>query len=55
MRVPGIPCDLRTRYEWRARRRCTKLNALRIIPSYRWEVVWDRGRWEVVAFQNYAR
>lgn len=46
---------LRTRSYGKAARKRDRLNAQRIIPSYRYEVVKDGGRWAVVAFQNYAR
>ena len=53
-RLPGKP-DFVTRFHSRAVRRCRKLNAARIFPSYRYGVVKEGGRWAVVAFQNYAR
>ena len=53
-RVKGIKPDLRTRIRARAERRARTLNAQRIIPSYRWEVVEEDGRYVVVAFQNVA-
>jgi hypothetical protein len=46
---------LRTRFYSRAIRRRDKLNAQRIIESYKFEVVKDGNHWEVVAFQNYLR
>ena len=54
-RVVGYPPDLVTRFRWRADRRCRKLNARRLVPFYRWEVVEGlTGRWMVVAMQNVA-
>jgi hypothetical protein len=52
-RLPGSP-DFVTRFHSRAVRRCRKLNARRIFPSYRYGVVREGRRWAVVAFQNYA-
>ena len=46
--------ELTTRFAGRALRRARKLNAQRIFPSYRYEVVHAGGRWHVVAFQNVA-
>ena len=46
--------ELRTRFRGRADRRARKLNAKRIFPSYRYEVVGVGGRWEVLALQNRA-
>lgn len=55
-RVDGIDPDLTTRLRWRAERRKRKLNRLRSVPFYRWEVVpTNLHRWQVVAFQNVAR
>jgi hypothetical protein len=53
-RVPGIKPERAWTY-WRARAKRDKLNAERLFPSYRWEVVKEGRRWLVVAFQNYAR
>lgn len=56
LRVGGVRPALRTRFIGRARRRCARMNAGRLAPSYRYEVVIDnRGRHEVVAFQNVLR
>lgn len=54
VRVPHAHPDLVTRFRWRAERRARRMNAARIFPSYRMEVVRERGRWHVVAFQNRA-
>lgn len=56
-RVAHVQPALRTRFRHRAVRRARKLNALlvaRRLPFYRWAVRPDRGRWVVVALQNYA-
>lgn len=53
-RLPGPP-DLVTRFHGRAVRRCRKLNAGVIFPSYRWGVTREGNRWAVVAYQNYAK
>jgi len=44
-----------TWFRGRAERRAARLNAQRIIPSYRYEVVREGRRWAVVAMQNIAR
>jgi hypothetical protein len=44
-----------SRFRWRAERRARDLNASRVILSYTCRVVRERGRWVVVAFQNYLR
>jgi len=54
-RVKAIEPDLVTRFRWRAERRRSKLNAQRMVPFYRWEIVPQSGRWAVVAFQNVTR
>lgn len=54
-RVPGFAPDLETRFFRRAVRRAAKLNAQRMLPTYRWGIVRDGRRWCVVAFQNRAR
>jgi hypothetical protein len=46
---------LRTWSYRRAMRRRNRLNGLVAFPSYRWEVVKDGNRWDVIAFQNYLR
>lgn len=53
-RVAGISVDLRSRFRWRAERRARKLNTLRIVPFFRWEVQRESGRYAVVAMQNVA-
>ena len=53
-RVTGS-LDLVTWFRGRAERRAARLNAQRIIPSYRYEVVREGRRWAVVAMQNIAR
>lgn len=51
-RVIGIKPEI-FRWKWRAERRCQKLNATRLIDTYRHEVHdWLDGRWAVVAMQN---
>jgi hypothetical protein len=52
--VPGIEPEI-FRWKWRAERRCRKLNAGRVVDTYRLEVH-ERldGRWAVVAMQNQA-
>jgi hypothetical protein len=50
-----VPPDLRTRFRGRAQRRADRLNAKRVFPSYRYEVVREGGRFLVVAMQNVAR
>lgn len=53
-RVLGIKPDI-FRWKWRAERHCRKLNAQRLIDTYRHEVCdWLDGRWAVVAMQNQA-
>jgi hypothetical protein len=52
--VPVGPA-LVTRFRWRADRRARRRNEERLAPTYRWGVVRNLGRWEVVAFQNVAR
>lgn len=52
--VPVEPA-LVTRFRWRADRRARKRNAERLEPTYRWGVVRNLRRWEVLAFQNVAR
>jgi hypothetical protein len=44
-----------TRFRGRAERKAAKLNSIRVFPSYRYEVVRERGRYLVVAMQNIAR
>jgi hypothetical protein len=52
IRVPGVKPEV-FRWKWRAERRCRKLNAGRVIDTYRHEVyVRLDGRWEVVTMQN---
>lgn len=52
-RVLDVKPELLTRFRWRADRRCRKMNALRGVPFYRYEVHnWLDGRWAVVAMQN---
>ena len=46
--------ELVTRFWGRAERRARKLNALRVVPFYRYEIVRENGRWAVVAMQNVA-
>lgn len=46
---------LRTWSYRRAWRRRDELNAQRLFPSYRYEIVKAGSRWEVIAFQNRAR
>jgi hypothetical protein len=54
-RVEGIEPDI-FRWKWRATRRCRKLNATRLVDTYRHEVRgWFEGHWAVVAMQNQAR
>jgi hypothetical protein len=52
-RIPHTT-DLRTLFLSRANRRVQKLNARRMFPSFRWEVVREGRRYSVVAFQNVA-
>lgn len=46
--------EMTSRFRWRAQRYADRGNRVRIIPSYRFEVVREDGRWAVVAFQNVA-
>lgn len=51
-RVPNIKPEV-FRRKWRAEHRCRKLNAGRLVDTYRHEVHdWLDGRWAVVAMQN---
>lgn len=54
-RVAAIESDLITRFRSRAERRKGKLNAQRLAPFYRWEVVCEDERWAVIAMQNVAK
>lgn len=52
-RVINVDPELITRFKWRAERRCAKMNKLRTVPFYRYEVHdWLDGRWAVLAMQN---
>jgi len=52
VRVLEVEPDI-FRWKWRAERRCRKLNATRLVDTYRHEVHdWLNGRWAVVAMQN---
>jgi hypothetical protein len=54
-RVPNVPPELITRFKWRADKRCRRMNALREVPFYRYEVQeWHNSRWAVVVMQNLA-
>jgi hypothetical protein len=44
-----------TRFKSRAERKAASLNASRVFPSYRYEVVREDGKWAVVAMQNVAK
>ena len=46
--------ELITRFRWRARKRCKKLNKQREVNWYRFEVFSHKGKWEVMAMQNIA-
>jgi hypothetical protein len=54
-RVPKSAVELRTRFQWRANRRCRKLNEQKTVNWYRFEVHKVDGKWEVWAMQNQAR
>lgn len=47
--------ELTTRFRRRAEHRRDRLNARRVVPFYRWEIVRENRRWTVAAFQNRAR
>jgi hypothetical protein len=56
-RVPGGDTARGYRLRWLAQRECDRMNRLREMPSYRWEVVdtavrWPRARYWPCAFQN---
>lgn len=56
-RVPGGDTESGYRLRILAERYCDRMNAIRMMPSYRWEVVdtrerWPRRRYWPVAFQN---
>ena len=52
-RVENVEPEMLTRFKWRADRRCKKLNSLRRVYFYRYEVHdWLDGRWAVLAMQN---
>lgn len=53
-RVRAEP-EFTSRFRWRAVRRMRQLDAGRLVPFYRYEVVPEGRRWAVVAFQNVAR
>jgi hypothetical protein len=44
--------ELVTRFRWRAERRRRALEAARTVPSYRYEVLREDGRYAVYAMQN---
>ena len=51
-RVPGVAVET-FRWKWRAERRCKKLNAGRLVNTYRHEIHQRvDGRWDVAAMQN---
>jgi hypothetical protein len=53
-RVPNVEAEI-FRWKWRAERRRKRLNAGRLVDTYRYEVHdWLNGRWGVVAMQNQA-
>jgi hypothetical protein len=53
-RVPNVEVET-FRWKWKAERRCRKLNATRLIDTYRHEVHQRiDGRWDVAAMQNQA-
>ena len=52
-RVQNVEPELITRFKFWADRRCKRLNAMRGVPFYRYEVHdWLDGRWAVLAMQN---
>ena len=53
-RVEIYDAELRTRFRWRAERRCQKLNKQREVNFYRYEVHQVNGKWEVWVMQNVA-
>jgi hypothetical protein len=51
--VKDVKPEMLTRFKRRANRRCRKMNRLRQVPFYRYEVYETAsGRWVVVAMQN---
>lgn len=51
-RIDTVPPALKTRFHRRAVRRARMLNADRMLPSYRYEVVPEGGFYIVAPFQN---
>ena len=51
----GTAPDMKTRFLWRAERRCRKLEEKREVPFYRHEIRREGNRWIVVAMQNVVK